>query len=670
MMADAFHSRFAVPSSRSRVCARACMIAGVAFSIVARNVVAGEGWSAEPGGTALAGEWRAEKSQESRGAVAVKAGALVITGEEARYHHVERDLAVDGTDEAPLRVECSISSERVGGHLATCVGLSWGRDSFIGVGPAYADWDIQGARAWWIINGIPGESGIHPRLGRWLAWARYRIVVTSRDVSAFASADGLRFTRVAAFARGEGRFEGPPRLVIVGRGALGPNGTRAPDLDNDKGNVWSKELRTFSFTPVSIGSEAPASPTGPPAGYEKLDDWEKTLKAWRALGVPKQWWLLGPLEYRREPHGPESRVDLAQRFQLQAGVDHYVKLPNAPALEKEQEDDYTLAAWVRPRTVPAGKRMHEKRFAVITREGRDTGLFYGNERRFEFEQAMDRAPSLLMASRSAFEPGEWRHIAGVVSWSQRKVCLYVDGKLEAAEAIAQGRKSREFKNAPWRIGVGGPSRGDLRYALDGEVDDVRIYSRALADADVAELHGCGGAPRIEAALADDPDDEDGVLGAGDTLTIIFDVPTSRPPARSRRQIDALLDFSGKPPGARYGGEWRDDRTVVVTVERGQAGGLARVAAAEWPKGRRAGTRVLGRPGLEPDRRPLREGPRLAEAEPHLRRDGGGVGECRAVGRLRAVLARYRTQGRPVLSREPRGEEASLLRPDWPRPEAR
>jgi hypothetical protein len=550
------------------------VIAASALVIVARSVVAAEGWSDEPGGAELSDEWHVDRSGESKCSVTVKSGVLVVTAEESRHHHVERELGVDGSDAAPLRVECSISSERAGGTVATLVGLSWGRDSFIGVGPAYVDWSIQGARAWWIIGGVPGVSGIHPRLGKWGAWARYRIIVTSRDVSAFASADGLRFTRVATFERGKGRFEGAPKLVIVGRGALGAQATRAPDLDNDEGNIWSKDLKTFAFTPVSIEAEAPASAAGPPAGYEKLDDWEKTLEAWRALGVPKRWWLLGPLEPRKEPYGPETRVDLEQTFELQAGIDYYVQLPNTPSLEDVREGDYTLAAWVKPASVPAGKTKLEKKYALIAKEGRDTGLFYTQECKFEAAQLLDRSPHVSVKSGRAFKPGAWHHVVEAVSWTEGKVRIYVDGRLEGTAGIPRDRKSHEFKHAPWRIGIGGPRSSELGYAFDGEVDDVRIYGEALSAEEVAELHRGGSAPGIAAAVADDPDDEDTSLGEGDTLTVVFDVPTNKPPARTRAEIDGFIDFGGKPPGKRYRGEWRDDRTLVVKIDDARRGRLS------------------------------------------------------------------------------------------------
>ena len=63
-MKDAVHSRSA----------RACAIAAILLASVSRIAAAAEGWSAEAGGTALAGEWRAEKSNECRGTVAVKSG--------------------------------------------------------------------------------------------------------------------------------------------------------------------------------------------------------------------------------------------------------------------------------------------------------------------------------------------------------------------------------------------------------------------------------------------------------------------------------------------------------------------------------------------------------------------------------------------------------------------
>ncbi|MHC4248062.1 MAG: LamG-like jellyroll fold domain-containing protein, partial [Planctomycetota bacterium] len=573
-MADAIYSRSPRHASRLRVRARACVIAASALVIVARSVVAAEGWSDEPGGAELSDEWHVDRSGESKGSVAVKSGVLVLTAEEARHHHVECELGVDGTDAAPLRVECRMSSGQMTGPLPTVLALYWDADSAIGVGPTFLDWQKQAGRAWWIDGGVPGAGRLRPYLGRWGTWAHFRIVVASRDVSAFASPDGLRFTRVASFARGEGRFEGPPRLAIVGRGAFAAGDARAPDLDNDAGNIWQKDLKTFSFAPVRVTRDVPRVPDDPPPGYEKLDDWEKTLEAWRALGIPKRWWLLGPLEPRKEPYGPESGVDLEQTFELQAGIDYYVQLPNTPSLEDVQEGDYTLAAWVKPASVPAGRTKLEKKYALIAKEGRDTGLFYTQECKFEAAHRLERSPQVFVKSGRAFEPGAWHHVAGALSWTEGKVRIYVDGRLEGTAGFPRDGKSHEFKHAPWRIGISGPRSSELGYALDGEVDDVRIYGKALSAEEVAALHRGGNAPGIVAAVADDPDDEDTSLGEGDTLTVVFDVPTNKPPARTRAEIDGLMDFGGKPPGGRYRGEWRDDRTLVVTIDDARGGTLS------------------------------------------------------------------------------------------------
>jgi beta-galactosidase len=76
--------------------------------------------------------------------------------------------------------------------------------------------------------------------------------------------------------------------------------------------------------------------------------------------------------------------------------------------------------------------------------------------------------------------GRWHHLAGV--YDGKKISLYVDGKQDASKA-AWGNGDKN--NYPVYIGENSESLGR---PWNGLIDDVRIYSYALSEAEVKALY--------------------------------------------------------------------------------------------------------------------------------------------------------------------------------------
>ncbi|MFF0160703.1 family 43 glycosylhydrolase [Streptomyces sp. NPDC005263] len=98
------------------------------------------------------------------------------------------------------------------------------------------------------------------------------------------------------------------------------------------------------------------------------------------------------------------------------------------------------------------------------------------------------AESKLTAG-SRLTPGEWRHVTVTLDGPTRTMVLYVDG-VEAARATGVTTKPSELYDATKDYSG---YIGRSLYAADpyfgGEVDDFRVYDRALSAADVMELSG-------------------------------------------------------------------------------------------------------------------------------------------------------------------------------------
>lgn len=74
--------------------------------------------------------------------------------------------------------------------------------------------------------------------------------------------------------------------------------------------------------------------------------------------------------------------------------------------------------------------------------------------------------------------GEWHHVVGLYDGTSVK--LYVDGELKDSNSFSSPLVPRSSGNL------------NLGYALDGRLHDVRLYNRAVSEAEVAEMYGLVG----------------------------------------------------------------------------------------------------------------------------------------------------------------------------------
>ncbi len=139
--------------------------------------------------------------------------------------------------------------------------------------------------------------------------------------------------------------------------------------------------------------------------------------------------------------------------------------------------DRSCAAWV--------KTTSSDNIAVMA-WGPDTT---GNKWTFLLEGGMARVEvtgGWVQGSRLVND-GNWHHIACTLhndgSPNATDVLLYVDGTLETTLTATQSQAINTTSNGP--VQIGNDSQG--RY-FAGVIDEVRIYSRALAASDVAALY--------------------------------------------------------------------------------------------------------------------------------------------------------------------------------------
>ncbi|BDI32033.1 hypothetical protein CCAX7_40840 [Capsulimonas corticalis] len=142
---------------------------------------------------------------------------------------------------------------------------------------------------------------------------------------------------------------------------------------------------------------------------------------------------------------------------------------------------YTVSAWLR----------HDRpgRMTAVSIGNLHHGAFYLQyitlEGGFKFAVTVsERDPlAIFVTSSQPSVDGEWRHVIGVHDAEQQEIRLYIDGALEGRTAYA----------TPWSADcatyLGGCEVMDtIQDRWFGSMDDVRIYDRALSDAEIVMLY--------------------------------------------------------------------------------------------------------------------------------------------------------------------------------------
>jgi Concanavalin A-like lectin/glucanases superfamily len=139
----------------------------------------------------------------------------------------------------------------------------------------------------------------------------------------------------------------------------------------------------------------------------------------------------------------------------------------------------TLACWVRIDGAGGGTATGlQTLIAKDDTSGMQWRLLLGDSRDNVLFQAQDSSISVNTTNFTPFTLGTWHHIAVVYNGST--VTFYVDGVSRATPAATTSITTHASN-----VILG--KAGGVNYYLNGALDEVRIYNRALSGADVTEL---------------------------------------------------------------------------------------------------------------------------------------------------------------------------------------
>lgn len=285
-------------------------------------------WPATHTGEQPPAGWEAQAGEGAN--LRFVAGGLLIQAPPHRHALVSRDLGIDGSDAKPLVITAAVAADgaRELAGLPTGIALWWDAENSVQIGlsgmqiEGVERWEPGRRRGWaqWIAAGTSGRKHTDQQLYSGEAPAHVRLVLSSNDVSAAISADGVSWRVLATLPRGGSVMAQPPVRVVVGRGHVGDEADkRRPLLANDYRDIGWKDPFATRVSDLMISSGGVTLPRA--RLVTKATGFEDLREADLDATTVAQWHLLGPLPPTDNDYGIESIRDLSGGLPLVAGQD-------------------------------------------------------------------------------------------------------------------------------------------------------------------------------------------------------------------------------------------------------------------------------------------------------------------------------------------------------------
>ena len=179
--------------------------------------------------------------------------------------------------------------------------------------------------------------------------------------------------------------------------------------------------------------------------------------------------LRGGARFVDSPFGQALSVD---------GIDDYVVVPRASEMDVG-DGEFSVAAWVRPR------ELRQAGFVCLGRYSWVHGWYFDMPHpngvlRIETVSPQNRPNGTVQTAPGMIVAGEWTHVAATVRRGTNRTTLYVNGSPVARGTVG----GAQLDNPTTQLHIGRIENAQL---FSGEIDEVYLYRRALAPAEVQGL---------------------------------------------------------------------------------------------------------------------------------------------------------------------------------------
>ena len=177
------------------------------------------------------------------------------------------------------------------------------------------------------------------------------------------------------------------------------------------------------------------------------------------------------------------------------GTTTHIELPLSSLTQNLEQSDYSLVAWVKPESDPPGSLDNWYAYGMIHSYSsiHDYGLRYHWSNCFEMGNPVfyDNQTEISWGGASACQKdfNQYYHVVGVGDSTNGNTKIYVNGKLEHTRTWENSGKPDPSKvNKKWFIGSMNPTSVTIPLTMEGVIDEIRMYNRALTSSEVETIY--------------------------------------------------------------------------------------------------------------------------------------------------------------------------------------
>jgi hypothetical protein len=164
-------------------------------------------------------------------------------------------------------------------------------------------------------------------------------------------------------------------------------------------------------------------------------------------------------------------------FDFAGGDDNYVEVPDASGLRPAR---LSVGGWYRTDSGDTQQTLVQKADALFGDLGFGVEIQTGSSLRAHV--AVDSGVARVNPFGLATQDGEWHHVC--LTWDGEALRLYLDGQEVARDDSQSG--DVDHTTRPLFVGCGDNGYTSY-YAMEGRIDDVRLYDRPLTPSEVTAI---------------------------------------------------------------------------------------------------------------------------------------------------------------------------------------